>query len=124
MNHEQIRERSAERRESFGELLRKILGHSKTLVQNEIELVKRVAQEEVQHISRGAVKIVIGAAIGLVALMALSAALVIVLTNYMGPEIATLITGIGLAVIGLVLALIGVHQLKTTVNESKEKVLH
>jgi hypothetical protein len=124
MNHDQIRERSAERLESFGELLREILGHSRTLVQNEIELVKRVAQEEVQHLSRGAVKIVIGAAIGLVALMALSAALVIVLTNYMGPEIATLIIGIGIAVIGLILVLIGVHQLKTTVNESKEKVLH
>jgi uncharacterized Tic20 family protein len=123
MNHQSVREHPVNRRESFAELLGEILNHSTVLVRDEVELIKQEAREEVQYLSRGAIKIAIGAVMLLVALIALSAALIILLTYYLEPEIAALLTGIGLGLIGLILVLIGVRQLKTRVTESKETIL-
>jgi protein-S-isoprenylcysteine O-methyltransferase Ste14 len=124
MNHEAIREHPTNRHESFGELLGQILAHSTVLVRDEIELIKQEAREEVQHLSKGAIKVAIGAIVCLVAFMALCAALVILLTYYMEPEIAALVTGVGIGFIGLIFVLIGVRQLKRPVTEPKETVWH
>lgn len=124
MNHESIRDYPLNRRESLGELLGEILDHSTVLVRDEIELIKQEAREEAHHLTRGAIKLAIGAALLLVALIGLSAALVIVLANYMEPEVAALLTAVGLGLIGLILVLIGVRQLKTRVTESKDTILH
>jgi protein-S-isoprenylcysteine O-methyltransferase Ste14 len=124
MNHQSVREHSVNRRESFTELLGEILDHSTVLVRDEVELIKQEAREEVQHLSKGAIKVAIGAAVLLVALIALSAALIILLTYYLKPEIAALLTGIGLGLLGLILVSIGVRQLKKRVTEAKETILH
>jgi hypothetical protein len=124
MNHQSVREHPINRRESFSELVGEILNHSTVLVRDEVELIKQEAREEVQYLSRGAIKVAIGAAMLLVALIALSAALVILLTHYLEPEVAALLTGVGLGLIGSVLVLIGVRQLKKRGMDAKETILH
>ncbi len=124
MNHQSVREHPINRRESFSELVGEILNHSTVLVRDEVELIKQEAREEVQYLSRGAIKVAIGAAMLLVALIALSAALVILLTHYLEPEVAALLTGVGLGLIGSVLVLIGVRQLKKRGTDAEETILH
>ncbi|AFM24087.1 phage holin family protein [Desulfomonile tiedjei] len=124
MNHQSIREHPINRRESFSELVGEILNHSTILARDEVELIKQEAREEVQYLSRGAIKVAIGAAVLLVALIALTAALIILLTYYLEPEVAALLTGIGLGLIGSLLVLVGVRQLRTRGTDSKETFLH
>ncbi len=101
-------------RESFGELLSQLANHSASLVRDEIELAKQEMREKLHTLSRGAITLVIGVALAWMALLALCAAVVIALSTYIGPGIAALVTGLGLAVIGGVIAFVGFRQLKKT----------
>jgi hypothetical protein len=61
---------------------------------------------------RGVLLIVIGALIGFAAFLCLCAALIIRLTSHMSPDIAALVTGVALALVGVVITFIGYRQLK------------
>lgn len=98
--------------ESIGELLGDLATNLAGLIHNEIELVKQQMSEKIAEVTRGIIIIAIGATFGLVALIALCAALVIALTSYMTLDLAALVTGGGLALFALILVFIGILYLK------------
>jgi hypothetical protein len=69
-------------------------------------------REKIAEATGGIIMIALGAAFGLVGLMTLCAALVIALTSYMTPGIAALVTGGGLAILAIIMAFIGITNLK------------
>jgi len=101
-------------RESFGELLGQLVSHSASLVRDEVKLAKQEMLEELLSFKSGAITLVIGAALVWIALLTLCAAVVMGLSAFMGPGMAALATGAGLAVIGGVIAFVGFRQLKKT----------
>ena len=98
--------------ESIGDMLGGLATNLADLVHNEIELVKQMVREKIAEATGGVIMIAIGAAFGLVGLIALCAALVIALTSYMTLGIAALVTGGGLAILAIIMALIGITSLK------------
>ena len=109
-------------RDSFGELLAQLVSHSASLVRDEIKLVKQEMLEELQSSRSGAITLVIGAALVWIALLTLCAAVVIGLSVFMGPGMAALVTGAGLAVIGGAIAFIGFRQLKKTTLKPEKTI--
>jgi uncharacterized membrane protein YqjE len=98
--------------ESIGDMLGGLATNVAGLIHNEIELVKQQVREKITEATGDIIMIAIGAAFGLVGLMALCAALVIALTSYMTLGIAALVTGGGLALLAIITAFIGITNLK------------
>lgn len=101
-------------RESFGELLTQLATHSAALVRNEMALAKQELRESARSLRMGVVTVAIGALIGWIALVSFAAAAVIGLANFMHPGYAALIVGVGLAITGGSIALVGINRLKRT----------
>jgi uncharacterized membrane protein YqjE len=101
-------------RESFGELLGQLANNSAALMRDEIQLAKQEVREKITTL-RSAITIVIaGAIIGFLAILALTAAAVIGLANYVGPGNASLIVGGALFIIACITASIGIARIKRT----------
>ena len=99
-------------RESFTELLGDLANNSAAVVHDEIELVIQGIREKVRAVRSGVLTVATGVVISFAAFMSLCAALIIGLTSYMAPVIAALVTGAGLALVGVVIAFIGYRQWK------------
>jgi hypothetical protein len=112
MNNNKINKDLTMPPESIGDMLGELATNSAGWVRNEIELVKQQMREKIAEATGGIIMIAIGAAFGMVALMAFCAALVIALTSYMTPGIAALVTGGGLAILAIIMAFIGITYLK------------
>lgn len=112
MDAKEVNKDSTAHRESFTELLGRLANTSAAVFHDEIELVSQGIREKMVAARSGALAIVTGAVIGLIALMSLCAALIIELTSYMAPAIAALSVGAALACIGVGLVLIGFNKLK------------
>jgi VIT1/CCC1 family predicted Fe2+/Mn2+ transporter len=102
-------------RESFTELLGQLANNSATVVHDEIELVIQGIREKVRAARSGVLTVATGAVISFAAFMSLCAALIIELTSYMAPVIAALVTGVALALMGVVIAFIGYKRLKKSI---------
>ncbi|MEK6299254.1 MAG: phage holin family protein [Acidobacteriota bacterium] len=99
-------------RESFGELLGQLANNSAALVRDEIQLAKQEMSEKVSVFRSGIFVVATGSLIGLVAILALTAAAIIGLANYVGPGYSALIIGGTLAIVGGVTASVGLGQIK------------
>lgn len=105
---------SRSERESFRDLLAQLANGSAALVRDEIDLVKQEIFEKIRSLRTGVISIVVGAVIGLLALMALCATVIIALSKPMGPAVAALVTGVALAVIAGMIVLAGLRMIKRT----------
>lgn len=94
-------------RESIGELIRQLAGQSANLVRDEVALAKREVSEKVASVGVDVGIMAAGAAVGLVAFMALVAALVIALSTMVGAWQAALGVGLGLLIVAALLVGIG-----------------
>ena len=112
MDNKEVNKDSTVQRESFTVLLGRLANNSAAVFHDEIELVTQGIHEKVVAARSGALTVVTGAVIGLIALMSLCAALIIELSSYMAPAIAALFVGATLACIGVVLVFIGCKKLK------------
>jgi putative superfamily III holin-X len=101
-------------RESFGQLLTQLATHSAALVRDEMALAKQEMRESLRSLRTGIATLAIGALIGWIALLTLAAAAVIGLANFMHPGYAALIVGVGLAIVGGTIVLVGINRLKQT----------
>ena len=101
-------------RESFGQLLTQLATHSAALVRDEMALAKQEMRESVRSLRTGIATLAIGALIGWIALLTLAAAAVIGLANFMHPGYAALVVGVGLAIVGGNIVLVGINRLKQT----------
>jgi uncharacterized membrane protein YqjE len=100
-----------DRRESIGDLVRQLANQSATLVRSEVALAKREVGEKAAAVSVDVAIVAAGAAVGLVASLALTASLVIALIPYTGAWQAALTVGLVLLIGAVVLALFGYRRL-------------
>jgi hypothetical protein len=101
-------------RESIGELLGQLANNSAALVRDELALARQEMGEKVTSFRSGVITITIGAVVGLLALMALTAAAVIGLAHVMDAGYAALIIGGVFAVVGGIIVSTGLNRLKQT----------
>ncbi len=101
-------------RESIGELLGQLANNSAALVRDELALARQEMGEKVKSFRSGVVMVAIGAAVGLVAVLALTAAAVIGLAHLMDAGYAALIVGGVLAIAGGIVVSTGLNRLKET----------
>ena len=118
MNNIVVNKDPTKQRESFTELLGQIANNSAAVLHDEIELVIQGIREKVRAVRSGVLTVATGVVISFAAFMSLCAALIIELTYYMAPVIAALITGVVLALIGVVIAFIGYKQLKQSIHKT------
>jgi uncharacterized membrane protein YqjE len=115
MHQEQPNERTIfEEKESFGYLLSKLATSSAGLVRDEIDLAKQEITEKIKSLRSGAVAAILGALLGLIALLTLDAAFVIGVGKVIGYGWSALIIGGGEAIAAGILAVIGIGQIKKT----------
>lgn len=112
MSIKSVNKGPATQQESFSELLVQLAKSSAVVVHDEIELVIQRIKEMVKAARSGVLLIVTGAAISFAAFMCFCAALIIGLTSYVSPVIAALVTGVVIALAGVIIAFIGYRQLK------------
>ena len=101
-------------RESFGDLLGQLANNSAALVKDEIALAKQEMGEKLETVRSGAITASIGGVIGLIGVMALTAAAIIGLGRLIGPGWSALIIGAVLALAGAMIAMKGMSQIKQT----------
>jgi hypothetical protein len=101
-------------RKSIGELLGQLANNSAALVRDEISLARQEMTEKIKFFRSGVVTIAIGAVVGLIAALTLTAAAVIGLAHLMDAGYAALIVGGVLAIIGGIIAFNGMNRLKET----------
>lgn len=101
-------------RESIGELLGQLANNSAALVRDELALARQEMGEKVTSFRSGVITVTIGAVVGLIALMALTAAAVIGLAHVMDAGYAALIIGGVFAVVGGIIVSTGLNRLKQT----------
>ena len=97
--------------DSIADLLRQIANGAGSLVREEFKLAKQEFKEKAQSLSSGVIIISIGAVFGLIALATIWAAFVIWITYFWPPEVAALVSGIGLAIVSAIMAIIGKRKL-------------
>lgn len=112
VNKDVVNKDAAGQSESFTGLLVQLAKSSAVVVHDEIELVIQRIREKVKAVRIAVFLLAIGAVIGFAAFLCLCGALIIGLTYYMSPLIAALVTGLGLAVVGGIIAYSGYKQLK------------
>ena len=101
-------------RKSIGELLGQLANNSAALVRDEISLARQEMSEKIKFFRSGVVTVAIGAVVGLIAVVTLTAAAVIGLAHLMDAGYAALIVGGVLAIIGGIIAFNGINRLKRT----------
>ena len=109
-------------RESFGELLKELANNSAALVRDEIALAKQEMGEKVETVRSGAVTTAFGAFVGLIGIMALTAAAIAGLATVVGVGLSALIIGFALVLVGGGLAMKGIGQIKSTSLKPKETI--
>jgi hypothetical protein len=118
MDNKMVNTDPTTRRESLTELLEQLANNSATMVRDEIQLVIQGIREKLIAFRTGAITALIGAVIIFTAFMSLCAALIIGLTYYMSLLIAALVTVAVLALIGSIIAYMGVKQLKKAISKT------
>ena len=100
-----------DQRESLGDLLTDLAGHSAGLVQDEFMLARQEITEKIKLYKTATFLLAIGAVIGFMAILTLCATFVIWLSQYIEPWLAAGITGLGLVVISTLILLIARNEL-------------
>jgi len=112
MSNKSVNTDDAAHNGSFSELLIQLAKSSAVVVHDEIELLIQRSREMLQAARKGVIFIATGVAISFAAFMCLCAALIIGLTSYMSPVIAAIVTGLALALVGIIMVINGYRQLK------------
>jgi uncharacterized membrane protein YqjE len=100
--------------ETLGTLFGELANQSASLVRDEVALAKQELQRKLKTIQSALLTLAVGAVIALVAALALCAAVIMALAEYVGPWQSALITGLVLGVAAGVVIVIGVSRLKRT----------
>ena len=103
---------TSEPRESFGELLSQLASTSAALIRDQIELAKEEMRENLARLRSGLVTLAVSMVLGLLALFTLCAAAVIGLGILIGMGLSALVIGLGLALVGGIVASSGIGRLK------------
>lgn len=99
-------------KESFGDLLGDLAGHSAAIVKNELELAKTELSQKISDYTKGFAVLGIGAVLLLLGTGVLCAAAVNALAFYVGYTVAALIVGGVLLLASCLILWIGIKQIK------------
>ena len=88
---------------SFGQLLSDLGSDLARLVKSEAELIRSELQEKAKELAKAGAEFAAGAILLLAALMILLQALVLALSKVMDPVWASLLVGVGVAIVGAVI---------------------
>jgi uncharacterized integral membrane protein len=102
------------RRESLGDLIGELASQSASLVRDEVALARQELQHKLKTVQLAASVIAVGAFIALIAALALCAAVIIALAEYVGSWQSALIVGLVLGMTAGIIILIGVSRFKRT----------
>jgi uncharacterized membrane protein YqjE len=102
------------RHESWGELIGDLATQSVGLVRDEIALARRELEQKLKTVQSAAAVVAIGALLALVAALSICAAVIIALSEYVGPWQSALIVGLILGMAAGVAVLVGVSRFKRT----------
>lgn len=97
---------------SIGELFEKIYSDFASLVRAEVSLAKQEIGQKITDLQSGLIMLVAGMVFGILALMTFCAALIIAISKLTGPGIATCAIGVGLAIIGIITAVMGLTKVR------------
>lgn len=97
---------------SLGELFSDLTREMSTLVRQEVALAKTEMTEKVSYVGKNAAMLVVGGALVYAAVLALIATCIIALANALPWWLAALIVAVVVAIVGGVLAWLGVENLK------------
>jgi len=112
-------EMQREREKSFRDLLSELASMSAALVRDEIALARQEVAERIESLKLPLIAIAAASVLGLVSLMALAGAAVGGLSPVIGPALASLCIGVGLAIIAGAVFAFGVRRLKTNLRPEK-----
>jgi len=110
------------RRESLGELIGDLASQSASLVRDEVALARQELQQKLKTVQSAASVVAIGALTALIAALALCAAVIIALAEYVGPWQSALIVGLILGMAAGVIILIGVSRFKRTTLRPEQTI--
>jgi uncharacterized membrane protein YqjE len=102
------------KRESLGTLFGELARQSVSLARDEVALAKRELERKLRTIQSALLALALGAVIALIAALALCAAVIIALAEYVGPWQSALITGLILGMAAGAVIAIGVSRFKQT----------
>jgi uncharacterized membrane protein YqjE len=102
------------KRESLGALIGELARESVSLARDEVALARRELQRKLKTIQSALLALAVGAVIALIAALALCAAVIIALAEYVGPWQSALITGLILGMAAGAVIAIGVSRFKQT----------
>ena len=98
--------------QSLGELISNLASQSASLVRDEVQLAKQELSEKVKTLRSVTTVIIAGAFCGLIAVLALCAALIAGLAEFMAVWLAALIVGGVLGIISAIIVVTGLSNLK------------
>ena len=107
---------------SFWKLLCQLSTDSVALLRDEMALAKQEMREKVKTLLSGLMALAIGAMIGQIALILLSAAAVIKLSEFIGYWKSALIIGVGLGLLAVIVTMSALRQIRQT-NFKPEKTI-
>ncbi len=102
------------KRETLGALFGELARESVSLARDEVALAKRELQRKLKTIQSALLALVVGAIIALIAALALCAAVIMALAEYVRPWQSALITGLILGMAAGAVIAIGVSRFKHT----------
>lgn len=98
--------------QSLGELISNLASQSASLVRDEVQLAKQELGEKVKTLRSATTVIIAGALCGLIAVLALCAALIAGLAEFMAVWLAALIVGGVLGIVSAIIVVTGLSRLK------------
>jgi VIT1/CCC1 family predicted Fe2+/Mn2+ transporter len=123
MNNKGQNNDAAPERESFTELLGKLANSSAAVVRDELELFSQTIRAKAKAVRNGIIIMSVGAVILFAAFLALCAALILRLTYHLAPDIAALVAAAALIIVGVIVALIGLKNLKKSIVSAEQTTL-
>ncbi len=111
-----------QRRDSLTDLIGDLASQSAGLVRDEMALAKQELSEKISSLRSGAITLAFGASFAMAAFLALCAAAIAGLAEYMKVWQAALIVGGGLALVAGILVAMGVGRLSQTSLKPKKTI--
>jgi hypothetical protein len=108
--------------ESLTELLKQIADDTAMLVREEVALVKLEFSQKFTSLRSGVIVAALGAVFAVIGLATIWAAFVIWIAGFLPPEAAAAVSGGGLALIGAILAFLGLKALRKPFSEPVKSV--
>lgn len=108
--------------ESVSDSIRHVISDIRILLREEVSLMKLEFKEKSRSLRTGIIIVATGAILGLIALATLWAAFVIWIANFLPPEVAAAVTGLGLALVAAIMTFLGLKPLQKPFNEPVKSV--